>query len=479
MLPSMRRVLVIDDDKNLNETLKEVIERSDSERIQVDSVFFLKEGLRLASEQSYDIVFLDVAMPDGNSLEQLPFLKNLPHAPEIVIITGGIESDGARIAMKWGIWDYLEKPFRIEELILTMRRAFDYRKEKFESSRKEILKNDKIIGHSSILMETLRQVALVGHSDASVLISGETGTGKELFAHAIHENSQRKEGPYVVVDCASIPESLAESLLFGHRKGAFTGAEQTTEGLVPSANRGTLFLDEIGELPLSLQKVLLRVLQEKRFRPVGQKEENSSDFRLVAATNRNLPAMVEQGLFREDLFFRLKSHMIELPPLRERKEDLQELSHHFLKRIASRTSTVAATLTFEFLEYLKLYDWPGNVRELSQLMEKVVSIAGPGHKLFPIYLPPEIRYHAARILAERRKEVNIPGPKNMIEDSTFPIYREFREQTLIEAERHYFRDLLDIAEGNISNACKISGLSRARLYQQLRKVGLTGKSKEP
>ncbi len=470
----MKSVLVIDDDAPLNRVICKVIETSTEAR--ADGVLFLAEGLRLASERSYDLIFLDLKMPDGNSYEHLPFFKALPGTPEIVIITGSAEADGAEVAMKWGVWDYLEKPFRNEELILTMQRAFDYRKEKLDDGSRELLQRDWIIGHSPPILEALHQVALASRADAAVLITGETGTGKELFSQAVHRNSFRRGGPYIIVDCAALPETLAESLLFGYKKGSFTGADQASEGLVRAAHKGTLVLDEVGELPLSLQKTFLRVLQEKRFRPIGQKEEVVSDFRLIAATNRDLNDMVKKGLFREDLLFRLKSFVIELPTLRERKEDLQDLALHFLQQIATKSESPPPSLTFEFMECLSLYDWPGNIREFAHVMEKVSIAAGGGRTLFPIYLPHEIRTQAARHLAERRKESTQDAgkPSGTSVDTHFPSYKEFREHTLGEAERQYFRDLLALTGRDIPAACEVSGLSRARLYQQLRKAGITG-----
>lgn len=469
----MSAVLVIDDDAALNEAIRRIAQAITGDR--VDGALLLKEGQQLALQNDYDVIFLDLRMPDGNSLDHLGFFKALPSGPEVIIITGMTEADGAETAMKLGVWDYLEKPFRNEELVLTMQRALGYRKEKTENQTRSVLIRDDIIGHSPSMLEVLRQVALASSTDAAVLIAGETGTGKELFSQAIHKNSSRSQGPFVVVDCAALPEALAESLLFGHRKGSFTGAEHASEGLVRGAHRGTLFLDEVGELPLSLQKTFLRVLQEKRFRPIGEKEEVTSDFRLIAATNRDLDDMVQKGLFRQDLLFRLKSLVVDLPALRNRREDLQDLALHFLQRIARRTSSPPPSLTFEFMECLSLYDWPGNVREFAQVMEKVSIAAGPGRTLFPIYLPHEIRGQAARRMAERRKESVSIVEENVVPVASTPFlcYKEFREHTLGEAERQYFSDLMALTGRDIPEACRVSGLSRTRLYEQLRKVGLT------
>ncbi len=474
----MRSILVIDDDKELNDTIREVIVASGKLPVRVDGALFLKDGLKLASENSYDLIFLDIKMPDGNSFDHISYFKGLPDAPEIIIITGGDETDGALLAMKWGVWDYLEKPFRIEELILAMKRALDFRKEKNAISQNDPLRRNGIVGQSPLIREALSNVARISRSDAPVLIQGETGTGKELFAFAIHDNSARRNSPYIVVDCATLPETLVESILFGHVKGSFTGANSSSEGLIKGAHRGTLFLDEVGELTPALQKRLLRVIQEKRFRPIGQKEEVESDFRLVAATNRNLQEMVKRGEFREDLYFRIKSLQIELPPLRERKDDLRELAEYLLKKISARSESPPAILTFEFLECLRYYSWPGNIRELAQVLENAVSLTGPGGKLYPVFLPAEIRYQMTRFLAEKRKETAFEESEDAKGNDPFPDYKEFRNQTLKEAEYQYFHNLLEHTERDIGRACQISGLSRARLYEQLKKAGITGKDQQ-
>jgi two-component system NtrC family response regulator len=319
----MAKILIIDDDRSICLSLQAVIEKIGYES---ECAYSLTDGHKKATLDAYDVVLLDVNLPDGNGLSLLPKLKIITSLPEVIIITGEGDPDGAELAIKNGAWDYIEKPFSVDGITLPLVSAIQYRNEKKVPGNSIVLKREGIIGESAKIRHCLDQVAQAAMSDVNVLITGETGTGKELFASAIHENSNRKDNNFVIVDCAALPETLVESTLFGHVKGAFTGADRDREGLIKQADKGTLFLDEIGELPISVQKAFLRVLQEKRFRPVGGKEELKSNFRLVAATNRNLEQMIMEGRFRQDLLFRIKSLTISLPPLRERVQDIKELS---------------------------------------------------------------------------------------------------------------------------------------------------------
>ena len=282
----MAEILVIDDDELLCYMMTAQI-RSMGHKVVY--AFTLADGLMQIRSKSFDVIFLDVMLPDGNGLFALTVIKEIPDAPEVIIITSEGDPNGVEIALKGGAWDYIEKPPSLKNLTLPLNRALQYRNEKqrAKSSRSPI-NVQGIVGASPQLQAAIELLTQAANSDANVLITGETGTGKELFARAIHENSRRKESNLVVVDCASLPETLVESLLFGHEKGAYTGADRAGEGLVSQAHKGTLFLDEVGELPPQMQKAFIRVLQERRFRPLGGKKEISSDFRLVAATNRDL-----------------------------------------------------------------------------------------------------------------------------------------------------------------------------------------------
>ncbi|BCL62221.1 hypothetical protein DGMP_29140 [Desulfomarina profundi] len=308
----MADILIIDDDLVLSEMLVDQMMRLGHKAEMVNT---LAEGLEKSKECFYDVVLLDVQLPDGNGLESLGHFKNTSSCPEVIIITGQGEADGAEKAVLSGAWGYIEKPHVIRELNLQLTRALQYRQEKMRVNKIPVaLKRKNIIGSSPAINKCLDQVAQAAASDVSVLVAGATGTGKELFAKAIHENSSRCHKNFVVVDCAALPENLIESTLFGHVKGAFTGADREQNGLVKQADGGTLFLDEVGELPLNTQKKFLRLLQEHEYRPVGSSSQQYSDFRLVAATNRNLEECVSRDEFRDDLLFRLQAVTIKLPP---------------------------------------------------------------------------------------------------------------------------------------------------------------------
>jgi len=318
----MGKVLIIDDDQMFCEMLSDMVTDMGH---GVKVAHSLSQGLADALSGPFDVVFLDVRMPDGSGLSALPKIRELSDAPEVIIITGAGDPDGAELAIVNGAWDYIEKQSSIKRMTLPLVRALQYREEKKAKKPLVALKLEGIVGHSPKMRECYDLLAQAADSDANVLIYGETGTGKELFARAIHNNSGRAGKNFVVVDCAALTESLVESALFGYEKGAFTGADKAQVGLIKQADGGTLFLDEVGELPIIMQKAFLRVLQEKRFRPLGARQEVESNFRLVAATNRHLDRLVEEGGFRQDLLFRLRTLSLNLPPLWERLEDVKDL----------------------------------------------------------------------------------------------------------------------------------------------------------
>lgn len=438
----------------------------------------LKGGLTRASSEPFDLIFLDVKMPDGNGLELLPNLAQTGARPEIIIMTGYGDAQGAELAINCGAWDYIEKGSSVKDITLSLSRALDYRKQK--SSLKpaaEIvaLKRDQIVGNSPKLTACLDLVAKAAVSETSVLVLGETGCGKELFARAVHLNSKRADRQFVVADCAALPENLVESLLFGHERGAFTGAERAREGLFMEANGGTLFLDEVGELPLATQKAFLRVLQERRFRPVGSQRESESDFRLVAATNRNLDQMVKEGTFRDDLLFRLRSFVIALPPLRERPEDIKELARYYMDHYCARYGLSPKGHCPDFMETLLAYNWPGNVREFMNTIERTVVTAREEPVLFARHLPApiriqvtqtEVRNHEAppRVETEEYEARVIPHA----EPGGLPKLTDFREEVYAQAEKRYLTDLMAKANMDIGTACRLSGLSQSRLYALLK-----------
>ncbi|MEW5800655.1 MAG: sigma-54 dependent transcriptional regulator [bacterium] len=503
----MAKVLIIDDDQKMCSMLSFMVKRKGYD---VTCVNTLDDGHKKALSEVFDVVFLDVQMPDGNGLDMLPKLRATSSSPEVIIITGAGDPDGAELAIKSGAWDYIEKPSSIQAMTLPLVRAIQYREGKKTEKQPAALRKENIIGSSPLMEACFDLLAQAANSEASVLITGETGTGKELFARAIHENSSRAQSNFVVVDCAALPETLVESVLFGHEKGAFTGADRARSGLISQADGGTLFLDEVGELPLSLQKAFLRVLQEHHFRPLGSKQEVESDFRLVAATNQNLDYMVEKGQFRKDLLFRLRSFIIELPPLRGRSEDMKELARYHMNRLCTRYGIEPKNFAPEFFDAMLSYNWPGNVRELVNTIERTLAAAGHDRTLFPRHLPTYIRIHIAKASlrkdssaaredtrdsaregikentredirinsteGSREKTKPVAGEKSVVNPdspTSFPTLGDFRSTTMAEAESRYLHDLMLLTGGNIKEACVRSGLSRSRLYALLKQHGVS------
>jgi two-component system NtrC family response regulator len=462
----MARILIIDDEETVAHSLMLVARRSGHDCL-CESTLAL--GLLRAQAVPVDLVFLDVRLPDGNGLEMLPRLAQTPSRPEIIIMTGFGDPLGAELAINSGAWDYIEKGSSVKDITLSMARALEYRKQKTTllSQQKVVaLKREKIIGNSAELTACLDQVARAAGSEASVLITGETGSGKELFARAVHLNSKRSDRQFVVADCASLPETLVESLLFGHEKGAFTGADKSAAGIFSEADGGTLFLDEVGELPLAMQKAFLRVLQERRFRPVGGHRELESDFRLVAATNKNLNQMVQAGQFRSDLLFRLSSFVIELPCLRARKDDIKELARYYMDYFCDRYALSPKGSCPEFLETLLAYGWPGNVREFINTMERTVLEAREEPVLFAQHLPTPIRAQVAQS-GVRHHDLE-PLKEPAIPSGVLPTLNDFRETVYTQAEGKYLLELMKVAGKDLPAACRISGLSQSRLYALLK-----------
>lgn len=330
-----------------------------------------------------------------------------------------------------------------------------------------------IVGCSRPLTDTLRMLYEAAASDANVLLCGETGTGKELFARALHEKSARARGSFVAVDCTVLPETLADSLLFGHEKNFFAGADITCAGLIRQARCGTLFLDEVGELSPTLQKAFLRVLQERRFRPTDGHAEVDSDFRLVAATNRDLQRSVARGHFREDLLYRLQSCRIELPALRRRTDDIPPLTDYHVERLCRRYGFPAKQMTPEFIRTLVLYPWPGNVRELISSLEQAVLAAPLEETLFPKHLPQHIRIQVARSALESRRGGGSGTPTGAPAAGCWPRLHDLRSWVFDLAEKQYLAGLVQLTGPDVSQGCRLSGLSRSRLYTLLKKHRIT------
>jgi two-component system NtrC family response regulator len=460
----MAHILIIDDEIYFTDMLSTMVRNMGH---YVSSAYSIEGGLEKISSQPFDVVLLDVHLPDGSGLEILPKLKALPSSPEVIIITGFGDPDGAELAIKNGAWDYIQKPFSTYTMTLLLTRALQYSEAKQSSRILFLLKRDGIIGNSNRMDLCIELLAKAAASDANVLITGETGTGKELFARAIHKNSKRAENNFIIVDCAALPSTIVESLLFGHEKGVFTGADKSREGLIKQADGGTLFLDEVGELPLSTQKTFLRVLHERSFRPLGSKTEVKSDFRLVAATNKNLEDMVLNGSFRNDLLFRLRTISIELPPLREHLEDIKDLIFYYIAKFCERYGNEIKGFSPDFLEALTTYDWPGNIRELVHTLERALAIAHNEPTLFQKHLPTDIRIKLARAGMDL-EESNVVK-KQAVRRAPFLRIEDFRKSK----DKEYLQDLMSLVGNNIKEACRLSCLSRSHLYALLKEYNLS------
>ncbi len=464
-------ILVVDDDEYICDSLFRVIKDMGHD---VECVKTLGQGKQSAESGLFDVVLLDVRLPDGNGLEAIDFFQTTPSEPEIVIMTGFADGHGAEQAIKNKAWDYIKKPASIETIRLTINRALLYRSEKSTNKSRLGIKRRGIIGDSPKIQRSLDLVAKAANNTANILITGETGTGKELFARAIHENSPRAKNRFVVVDCAALPETLAESLLLGHTKGAFTGANKDEEGLVMYADGGTLFLDEIGELPFAMQKGFLRVLQERRFSPIGGTAEKESDFRLISATNRNLDQMIGAGTFREDLLFRIRSISINLPALRDRSEDIKPLIQAYLHKLCESNQVEMKAVSPDFFDVLGLYNWPGNIRELYSTLEYAFFHAQYENTLFPKHLPTHIRAYVFRTLFDDQP-VEKSQVDRIVDDTPGQIgkWKDFRKTHLEKVENGYLRSLMEQTGSNIKKASRVSGLSGSRLYDLLKKHNLS------
>lgn len=466
----MAKVLIIDDDQGMCKMLSRKISSMGHE---ADCAQTLEESRHKISAVCYDVAFLDVHLPDGNGIEELPLIRKASPATEVIIITGLGDHRGAESAIKNGAWDYIEKPSTVNLMVLPMVRALQYKEATITSEPQLTIKRDGIVGNSQGIKDNLNQVMQVAKSDTNVLITGETGTGKELFAWATHQNSRRVNKNFVIMDCTILTETLVEGMLFGHEKGAFTSADRMREGLIEQADGGTLFLDEVGELPYSVQKSFLRVLQEHRFRPLGSKHELTSDFRLIAATNRDLDKMVAQGKFREDLLFRIRSFVIQLKPLRDRLDDIEELATYKIGINFERHGTKMVGMSSDFLQALAAYDWPGNVRELFSTVEQAVIIAGNRSVLFPRDLPSYIRIKLSQSHLSKKKEKTASQDEDPADQSfSHARLQDVRDAAICSAEKKYLNELKVISGNNIEQACATSDLSQSRLYSLLKKYNI-------
>jgi len=388
-------ILVVDDEPNIRRVLEAVLTKDGHTVATAENG---KKGLEaLSNDSSIDVLITDLIMPDINGVELLASAKELNPNISVLMITAHGTIKSAVDAMKLGAFDYITKPFDLDEIKLVVRNALE-RKDLIEENRslrtqlKTTFRYDTIVGASPAMQEVYQIIDRVKDSRASVLIRGESGTGKEAVAKALHYNSVRADKPFVPVACVALSEQLLQSELFGHEKGSFTGAVSQKKGRFEMANTGTLFLDEIGDIPPTVQMMLLRVLQEREFERVGGTETIRVDIRLVTATNQNLEKLVEEGKFREDLFYRLQVVTINMPPLRERTEDIPMLTEHFIEMYSADNGKAIEYASPETLELFNRYSWPGNVRELENVIERAIVMADPDAKLItPDLLPPALR----------------------------------------------------------------------------------------
>ena len=452
------RVLVIDDEEIIRLSAKRVLE---PEGYEVKAPASPVEALSFFDRESWDLVLLDLKMPEMDGIEVLRRVKEVSPETEVVIVTGYGTIQSAVAALRLGAYDYIEKPLNPEALINAVRRALEHKDLIMENLmlKKEVhalYSLENIIGSSKPMQKVFDLVGTVARVDSTVLITGESGTGKELVARAVHYNSLRREGPFVVIDCVTIPDALLEAELFGHKRGSFTGAITTEKGLIELAEGGTLFFDEIANLPLSTQAKLLRVLQEKEFRPVGSRQTMKADVRFIAATNRELRELVRKGEFREDFFYRLNVFPIRLPPLRERRDDIPALAFHFLKKYADETGKDVEHISAEAMRILLAEPWPGNVRELENILHRAVILA-KGKTVTP-----------EDIISS--EPTGASAPKNLRELKEEK--KKLRENSVSEIEKAFVMDALRENDWNISRAAQSVGMERTNFHGLMRKYGI-------
>ncbi len=454
----MSEILVVDDERSMRELLEIMLGQA-GERVRTASS--VAEAGGLIEERKPDLVISDLRMKGGSGLDLLRQTKQLHPDVEFIVVTAFATDETAIRALKMGAYDYVTKPFQVDEMRVVVQRALERQRLLRENvSLRQELSTQRgyadIVGRTPRMQEIYRLIDQAAPTRANVLITGESGTGKDLVARAIHAKSDRHDKPFVPIDCASIPESLLEGELFGHARGAFTGAVADRAGLFELADTGTAFLDEIGEVPSKLQVKLLRVIQERSLKRLGESKDRTVDVRLVAASNRDLEKEVEAGSFRQDLFFRLNVIRIHLPPLRQRRDDIPELVRHFVSKICEQEECAPPVVLNEALDALMTYDFPGNVRELQNMVERAVALAGNrpvGPELFTEHM-------------DRGQALAAPGP------DTFPAEGIDLDALLAETERRLIRRALVAAGGVKKEAARLLGLSFRSLRYRIDKLGM-------
>ena len=448
------RILVVDDEPSMRDMLRIVLRRDGYDVVVAQNG---REAIAILERERVDLLLSDIRMADMTGVDVLRAAKEVNREIVAFMMTAFASTETAVEAMRLGAVDYLTKPFSMDELRLKVRQYVEASRLKQENVLLKRALNtshafSNIIGRSEPMLAVFKMVETIARTNSTVLITGESGTGKDLVARAVHFNSMRRDQPFVALNCGAIPETLLESELFGHVRGAFTGADQNKKGLLEVAERGTIFLDEIGEMNASMQVKLLRVLQERRFRRLGGTEEVRADVRVIAATNQSLPRMVADGRFREDLFYRINVILVDLPPLRDRAEDVPLLAEHFLMQFAANMEKPIRTISQEARDLLTSYRWPGNVRELENAIERAVAVEQTP-VLLPESLPPYVRPSGS----EMSEDVGLPRP-------SLSVFPELQEGFDLEARgedfyRHYMALALERSGGVQTKAAELLGMS--------------------
>ncbi|WP_419781708.1 sigma-54-dependent transcriptional regulator [Maridesulfovibrio sp.] len=452
-----KNILIVDDEDGIRYSLRGILE---DEGFDVGEAESGEQALAHLSDDQPDLVFLDIWLPGMDGLEVLERIKKEWDWLPVVMISGHGNIETAVSAIKKGAFDFIEKPLSLEKVVITAEKAVEFSRLQSENKalRTRIATEQpaKLTGESESIESMREVIGQVAPTDAWVLITGENGTGKEIVARSIHSRSQRADNPLVAVNCAAIPEELIESELFGHEKGAFTGAEKAQEGKFELADNGTLFLDEIGDMSLKTQAKILRILQEQRFERVGGRKTINVDVRVIAATNKDLSQEIKNGNFREDLYYRLKVFPLEVPPLRDRAEDIPMLISEFITRLTRQHSFKPLSFTDQALKVLTRYSWPGNVRELKNFVERMLIMFG-GKEVGPDKLPPEIA-NGPHNETEDQKQLPLPLPEGEV---NFKKARADFEAQFLEAKLREYK-------GNVSKLAEAVGLERSSLYRKLK-----------
>jgi two-component system response regulator PilR (NtrC family) len=470
-------LLIVDDEASLREMLEIMLKR---EGYDLDSAASAEAAIKLLAKKPYDLVITDVAMPGMSGIELLSKVRQQSHDTAVIVITAHGSTGSAVEAMKLGATDYLTKPFQIDEMKIAVAnslkaRALERENRALRSELGKTFSIDNIIGNSPAMQPVFEMVKRVAGTKTNIMILGESGTGKELVAHAIHRNSSDPSAPFVVINCAAVPETLFESELFGHKRGSFTGAVADKEGIFEQANGGTLFLDEVGDIPLAVQVKLLRAIQQKSFRPVGGTEDVKVDVRIICATNKNLEEMAQKGTFREDLFYRLNVIQIRLPSLRERREDIAPLADHFLAKFNVTMGKSVKSFSKEAMRMLAQYDFPGNVRELENLVERAVALETQSVVL-PESLPQKLLQHKAvtppPVNPAAPAAANGSSPSAAFSQMAEPGNGFDLEQGVEQFERAHIIKALEKTNGVKKKAATLLGISFRSLRYRIEKYGI-------